>query len=74
MVKIKHEADKCIGCGACVALAPEFFEMEGSKAKLKGAKHEQGFDVLEGDFSAEEVEHIKQAAESCPVGIIHVEE
>ena len=34
-VKIVHEIDKCIGCGACAAVCPDNWEMAGDKAKPK---------------------------------------
>lgn len=61
MVKIKQDKDKCIGCGACVAVCPDNWVMEGDKAKPK--KTEVG-----------EVGCNKQAADACPVQCIHVEE
>ncbi|MDD2444528.1 MAG: ferredoxin [Candidatus Nanoarchaeia archaeon] len=33
MVKINKE--KCIGCGACVAVCPEGFELKNGKAQVK---------------------------------------
>lgn len=58
--KIKQEHEKCIGCGTCVALCPENWEMhEDGKARPKKT----------------EVENLscnQQAADSCPVLCIHV--
>ncbi len=61
MAKITVDQEKCIGCGACVAVAPELFDLnqEGkSQAKKKD------------DLNAEETE---KAAQTCPVGAIKVE-
>jgi ferredoxin len=30
------DKEKCIGCGACVAVCPDGFEMKGGKAIAKG--------------------------------------
>ena len=36
MPRIIHEREKCIGCGACAAVCPEFWEMKGDgKSHLK---------------------------------------
>ena len=50
----------CIGCGVCVAQAPEVFEMsENNVAVVKAG----------ADLAANE-DKIKEAAESCPVNVI----
>lgn len=58
MVKIIHEKEKCIGCGACVALCPSNWEMgSDNKSKCKNT-------------SPKEVGCNKDAAEGCPVSCI----
>ena len=70
MAKIIQEREKCIGCGSCAALCPRFFEMaDDGKAKLLEAqKNAEGNDELE----VENIECAQEAADACPVGIIHV--
>ena len=70
MAKIIHEREKCIGCGSCVALCPKFFEMaDDGKAKLLNSeKNAEGNDELE----VEEVGCAQEAADACPVQIIHI--
>lgn len=71
MAKIIQQRDKCIGCGTCVAVCPDFWEMAGDgKSQLKSSK-----DAGEGKFELEvaEVGCNKEAADSCPVQIITVE-
>ena len=69
MVKyvVSHERDNCIGCGACVGLCPKFWDMDNDgKSKLKGSKDNQ-LEIKEADLACN-----KEAAESCPVNIIHI--
>ena len=33
---VSVDKEKCIGCGACVAVCPEGFEMKDGKAKVNG--------------------------------------
>ncbi len=72
--KIVHLKKECIGCGACAAINPEFWEMDDEGlAHLKGSKRtddrwELEIDTLEAKTSNQE------AAEVCPVQIIKVEE
>ncbi len=60
--EITHERDKCIGCGTCVAICPDNWELkEDGKSSPK-------------QTSLEEVGCNKDAEENCPVKIIHVAE
>lgn len=54
--------EDCTSCGMCEEICPEVFEMEDVATVKKGA-----------DLAANE-DGIKEAADSCPVETIHVEE
>jgi ferredoxin len=71
-MKIIQEKDKCIGCGSCVALCPDCWEMgEDGLASLKGgSKNDQGQYELE----TETVGCCKEAADACPVQCIIIQE
>jgi len=72
MAKIIQQRDKCIGCGTCVAVCPDFWQMDSDgKSTLKGAK-DAGANKFE--LEIQEVGCNKEAASSCPVQIITVEE
>ena len=69
---LQHDRENCIGCGACEAVAPKFWEMaEDGKSSLKdGIKSKSGWhelEIAEKDFNAN-----KEAADSCPVNVIHI--
>lgn len=51
--------DSCIGCGACTGVAPEVFDLG-----------DDGLATVIGD----DVASAKEAADSCPVEAIEVEE
>ena len=51
--------ESCIGCGACTGVAPDVFEM-----------NDEGLASVVGDVVAP----AKEAAESCPVEAIEVED
>lgn len=57
---IKVDKECCIGCGSCVAICPELFEL-GEDGKSKTKKEE-----------IEEVGCAQQAAEACPASCITV--
>ncbi|HIP66848.1 MAG TPA: ferredoxin [Candidatus Nanopusillus sp.] len=67
MVKIVVSVDKekCIACGACVAIAPEIFEFESDgKSQTKITK------ISDGDL----IQKVKEAKDACPTGAIITEE
>ena len=57
---VKVDETKCIGCGACVAVAPENFDF--NDAGLSCVKKDEVTDA------------VKEAVDACPVGAIEVEE
>jgi len=71
MVKIIQDKEKCIGCGSCVAICPEHWEMSSEgKANLKGSKlnPQTGNHQLE----KEEIPCDQEAVEICPVQCIRL--
>ena len=70
-MKVIIQRSKCIGCGSCAAICPEFFEMaEDGFSHLKNSKrNNEGNDELE----ISELSCIKEAADVCPVQIIKIE-
>ena len=61
-VRIEHDRPNCIGCAACSAIAPDQWEMNAD-GKVDAKKTE--VEDSEKDLAV-------QAAESCPVNVIHV--
>jgi len=71
-MKIIHEREKCIGCGACVATCPNFWEMaDDGKSKLLGSKVNQKTKNYE--LETEKAGCNQNAVDGCPVSIIHIE-
>ena len=69
-MKVIHEIEKCIGCGACAAVCSEFWEMkDGGKSHLKGSKRVGDNFELEVD----DLECCQQAVDTCPVQCIKIE-
>ena len=63
-MKASIDRDGCISCGLCPDTCPEVFRMA-----------EDGFAEVYVDEIPEEVEDTAQeAADSCPVEVIHIEE
>lgn len=55
----KVDKDKCIGCGACVSIAPEVFDFDTD-----------GLAIAKENVSDEFKEKGMQALESCPTDAI----
>ncbi len=72
--KVVHFKKDCISCGACAAISPEYWEMdEEGLAQLKGST-EVGEKWERKIKSLEEEAENQEAADVCPVNIIHIEE
>lgn len=69
---LQHDRPNCIGCAACEAVAPNFWEMNGDgKSDIKGAANkENGWQELE--INEKNFVENKDAADSCPVNVIHI--
>lgn len=71
--KIRHDRPNCIGCTACAAIAPDFWEMSpmDGKSDIVGAKMgEDGWEELE--IAEESFQTNMDAAGMCPVNVIHL--
>ncbi len=55
------DQEACIGCGLCVEIAPDIYEMQGEKAVTKV-----------DDIPEDKVEDAKSGADQCPVTAIIV--
>jgi ferredoxin len=69
--KVVLEREECIACESCVSTCPDSFEMADDQlAQLKGATRVGSNDESDVD----DLGCIKEAAEACPVTIIHIYE
>lgn len=55
--KIKIDQEKCIGCGLCLSICSEYFDMKDDKAVVKKS-------------DIEKKDSLKEAITSCPVEAI----
>ena len=71
--KLEHNRPECIGCGACAAIAPDFWTMDDNDGKSDirdCAKRDDGWEerkIEDSQFTLN-----KEAAETCPVNVIHL--
>ncbi len=73
MIKIVHERWKCIGCGSCVAVDPDRWEMaDDNFVDLKESKHHKVAEGVREERSVAKMDKSKEAEEICPVNCIHV--
>jgi ferredoxin len=70
--QIQHDRPNCIGCGACTAVCPKFWEMGvDGKSRIKGGK-ERDDSWDEKDMDEADLASNKEAADACPVNVIHI--
>jgi len=72
--KVTIDRDQCISDGVCWALCPQVFEMNPDDGKSQIVEEYRTDDVGTGVVPEDLGDCVKQAANSCPVQIIHVEE
>lgn len=59
-MKVKVNKEACIGCGACIAICEDVFEM-----------NEEGISTVKQEEVPSDLEdQVKDAIESCPTGAI----
>ncbi len=70
--QIQHDRPNCIGCAACAAVAPDFWTMhDDGKSDIVGSiKREDEWEEL--DIEEKNFNENKEAADSCPVNVIHI--
>ncbi|MEK6874441.1 MAG: ferredoxin [Nanoarchaeota archaeon] len=70
---VELDREGCIGAGACAAIMPERFVMAtDGKVDLKNAEQD-GKNIRQVlIINEDELEKMKEAAESCPVNVIHI--
>lgn len=74
-MRVKIDREECIACGACWEDCPEVFEEEESEGMSQiVAKYRVDGDPAVGEVPDELDECVRQAAEGCPVEIIHIED
>lgn len=57
---VSVDKDKCIGCGVCVSLCPQIFELKEGKSHVK-------------EEDPDDMDCAEKAESSCPVDAITVE-
>ena len=64
-MKVTIDQETCIGCGLCPSMCPDVYEMDDASGKAFVK-----VDVVPADLEAS----AREAAQSCPVDAIAVEE
>ena len=73
-MKAKVNKDVCIGCGACTAIASNFFEIgdDGLAETINPENIENKENNIEREITEEEKTDVLDAADGCPVGAIEI--
>jgi ferredoxin len=71
--RIVYDREGCIGAAACVAAYPERWSLvDDGKADLKDAKKNDDNTEQTLEFTEEEFQKMMDAAQACPVNVIHI--
>jgi ferredoxin len=62
-MKVHINDEECVGDGSCAELCPEIFKMEGDLAVVKKEQVPEELEDL-----------VREAAETCPVDAIEIDE
>ena len=70
--RIEYDREGCIGAAACVAVDPERYVLndDGKADLIEGEQQEDG--KWRYWITEDQLERAKEAAEACPVAVIHV--
>ena len=70
---VEYNREGCIGAAACVAVQDDQWELVADgKADLKGSNQVDGNKKQTKEIDESELAKYKEAAESCPVTVIHI--
>jgi ferredoxin len=73
MKTVFHNRAKCIGCGQCVSVCPEYWYIaEDGKAALRNSVQKK--DVFVGKIDNFDSKLMAKAVEQCPVNIITIQQ
>jgi ferredoxin len=71
--KVTIDREECISCESCWAVSPEFFQQNSVDTWSEVTpKYRVSNDPSQGEAPADLLDKVKEAADSCPVQIIHV--
>ena len=73
VVKVSIDRNDCISCGNCWTICPEFFEQNPDDDFSQVVEmYRVGGNTAEGEAPQKLEDLVREAADSCPVQIIHV--
>ena len=72
MPKVKVNQEACIGCGVCVSMCPDVFELS-PEGKSQIVEKFRGASPAEGEIPEDLRSCVEGAADNCPVKAITIE-
>ncbi len=73
VVKVSIDRNDCISCGNCWTICPDFFEQNHNDDFSQVIEmYRVGGNIAEGEAPQKLENLVREAADSCPVQIIHV--
>lgn len=72
MSKLVHYRDKCIGCGICFEMQPDYWRMSTRDGKATLVKAQIKSKVHQRDVQEWDLELSNKVANACPVKVIKI--
>lgn len=72
-MEVNVDRDECISCATCWSICPEFFEENLEDGLCQVVLEYRLGDSIAAGEAPEDMDCVQEAADLCPVEIIHVE-
>jgi ferredoxin len=72
MTRITIVRDECVSCGSCADICPEVFELNPADTLSQVREKYRSGEPGEGEVPEELEDCVKEAADACPVLVIHL--
>lgn len=69
---VQFDREGCIGAASCTIASKNWIMANDGKADFKDMKHNEKTDFFEAEISEEQLKEYTEAAQSCPVNVIHI--
>ena len=70
--KLIIDRNKCMGCGTCVSLMPEIFDMDDNDGLVRAINSQPEGKFFTLEIGEVDLEKFQQVIDSCPTGVFKI--